>query len=177
MSSSGSDEIPLLDLQGLAENEEHLQNLAKQIKEAFVKTGFVAVTNHNISTDLVSMHASNFSLARILSLSDRERSCRRACLFLGTRAKKNFTAKVHGSIIWESGWRVHRSFPDTSKVAGWFNMNVRQGQSMQTRANFGELPVQHPATISFQIDKVWKKMESFFQLPEEEKSKTTQASA
>ncbi len=47
------EEIPTLDLKGLTQNEDDLQSLARAVREAFVNIGFVAVRNHNISSDLV----------------------------------------------------------------------------------------------------------------------------
>ena len=46
--------IPAIDIKGLTEKEEDLQQLAAQIKDAFTNIGFVAITNHNISKDVVS---------------------------------------------------------------------------------------------------------------------------
>ena len=46
--------IPAIDVKGLTEKEEDLQQLAAQIKDALTNIGFVAMTNHNISKDVVS---------------------------------------------------------------------------------------------------------------------------
>ncbi len=51
--SSFVNEIPLLDIKGLSEKAEDLQEFAKHVKDAFSNIGFIAVSNHNISADLV----------------------------------------------------------------------------------------------------------------------------
>ena len=48
--------IPVIDVKGLTEKEEDLQQLAAQIKDAFTNIGFVAITNHNVSEDVVSIN-------------------------------------------------------------------------------------------------------------------------
>ena len=48
-------DVPVLDVKSLTTAEEDLQQLADQIRNAFTKIGFVAITNHNISHDIVSI--------------------------------------------------------------------------------------------------------------------------
>ena len=48
-----SDDIPVVDVKGLTGKKEEQRHLAVKIKDAFTNTGFVALTNHNISTDAV----------------------------------------------------------------------------------------------------------------------------
>ncbi len=48
-------EIPVLDVLGLSEEESDLQSLAQQIRAAFTQIGFVAIVNHNVSMDTVSI--------------------------------------------------------------------------------------------------------------------------
>ena len=45
--------IPIIDVKGLTEKEEDLQQLAAQIKDTFTNIGFVALINHNIQADVV----------------------------------------------------------------------------------------------------------------------------
>ena len=47
-------DIPVIDVKGLTYEQEDVQELAAQIKDAFMNIGFVAITNHNISEDVVS---------------------------------------------------------------------------------------------------------------------------
>lgn len=47
-------EIPVIDVKGLSSNEEDLKQFVAQIKDAFMNIGFVAITNHNVSEDVVS---------------------------------------------------------------------------------------------------------------------------
>ena len=45
--------IPVVDVKGLTRKDEDQRHLAGQIRDAFANIGFVALTNHNISTDTV----------------------------------------------------------------------------------------------------------------------------
>ena len=48
-----SDNIPVVDVKGLTGEDEEQRHLAAQIRDAFANIGFVALNNHNISTDAV----------------------------------------------------------------------------------------------------------------------------
>ena len=48
-----TENIPVIDVKGLTEKEEDLQQLAAQIKDAFINIGFVAITNHNVQASVV----------------------------------------------------------------------------------------------------------------------------
>ena len=48
-------DVPVLDVKSLTTTEEDLQQLSDKIRNAFTKIGFVAITNHNISHDIVSI--------------------------------------------------------------------------------------------------------------------------
>ncbi len=56
------DEIPVLDVLGLSEEESDLQSLAQQIRTAFTQIGFVAIVNHNVSMETVSVTVGTVSI-------------------------------------------------------------------------------------------------------------------
>ena len=50
-----TDEIPILDIKGLSDKEEDLQEFAAKIRSSFIEIGFVGLRNHNISVAMVGL--------------------------------------------------------------------------------------------------------------------------
>ncbi len=68
--ATSPDSIPVLDVLGLSEKEADLQSLAKQIKSALTQIGFVAIVNHNVSTETVSVNNEmNFAGCDVFSVN------------------------------------------------------------------------------------------------------------
>ena len=53
--TGSSDEIPILDIKGLSDKEEDLQEFAAKIRSSFTEIGFVGIRNHNISVEMVGL--------------------------------------------------------------------------------------------------------------------------
>ena len=47
-------EIPIIDVKGLSEKEEDLQEFAARIRKVFTSIGFIGICNHNIQPKVVS---------------------------------------------------------------------------------------------------------------------------
>ena len=50
-----TDEIPILDIKGLSDKEEDLQEFAAKIRSSFTEIGVVGLRNHNSSVSMVGL--------------------------------------------------------------------------------------------------------------------------
>ena len=50
-----TDEISILDIKGLSDKEEDLQEFAAKIRSSFTEIGFEGLRNHNISVEMVGL--------------------------------------------------------------------------------------------------------------------------